>query len=72
MTLRYLVRRRTGEDTLGIFLLTLPANQVAGRSIELTLSSSVEGSRRWISVVPYSDVITGPSAAAAPPELALL
>ena len=48
--------RRTAEDTAGIFLLTLPAKDLRpGQPLVLTLSAGGKGSRRWISVVPYTD-----------------
>jgi len=54
--LQYIVRRRTGEDTFGIFLLTVPARP--GKPSRLTLTATAGNSRRWVSVVPYTDVVT--------------
>jgi hypothetical protein len=56
--LRYIARRGTSEDTLGIFMLTVPAAVVAaGKPAELELTASAQGSKRWVSVVPYTDVV---------------
>jgi hypothetical protein len=58
VTLDYQVRRSTSEDTFGLFLLTVPADRVMpGRAVELALTATAQGSRRWISVVPYTDVV---------------
>lgn len=57
-TLRYEVSRKTGEDTFGLFLLTLPSSQlVPGQPVELTLTGAGKGSRRWVSVAPYQTVV---------------
>ena len=59
-TLRYFVLRKTPDDTAGLFFLTLPTSKVPpSRSVELTLSAPGKGSRRWISLVPYRDVLSG-------------
>ncbi len=56
--LDYLVRRATNEDTFGLFFLTLPADQVGpGRSCEIALTAPAADSRRWVSLVPYTDVV---------------
>jgi hypothetical protein len=56
--LRYDVLRRTSEDTVGLFLLTLPAARVKpDEAVELSIDAPGVRSRRWISLVPYSDAI---------------
>jgi hypothetical protein len=56
--LDYQVRRSDSEDTFGLFLLTVPAERVtSGKAVELTLTASAQNSKRWISVVPYTDVV---------------
>ena len=58
LRLDYLVRRATNEDTFGLFFLTLPADQVGpGRSCEIALTAPAADSRRWVSLVPYTDVV---------------
>jgi hypothetical protein len=46
------------EDRLGIFYLTLPPGSAnPGRRVELSWRATGSGSRRWVSVAPYRDVV---------------
>jgi hypothetical protein len=57
-TLTYVVRRVTSEDSFGLFLLTLPADRVPpGHSVRLELRATAQNSQRWVSLVPYTDVV---------------
>jgi beta-galactosidase len=58
ITLRYVVRRRLGPDSFGIFLLTVPADRVRpGQPLELTVMATAQNSKRWFGVTPYTDVV---------------
>jgi len=55
--LRYVVRRTVGEDSLGLFFLTVPASRIGpGRSAELAVTGTAQNSQRWFAVSPYTDV----------------
>lgn len=57
-TLRYVVRRTTPEDTVGLFFLTLPAGRLTpGKPAELSITATAQNSRRWVNLVPYTDVV---------------
>lgn len=57
ITLDYRVRRTTEEDSFGVFILTVPTDRVRrGSPVELAVTASAQNSRRWLSLVPYTDV----------------
>jgi hypothetical protein len=56
--LTYVVRRSTGEDTFGLFLLTVPVDLLhPGRPARIELGATAQNSQRWVSLVPYNDVV---------------
>jgi hypothetical protein len=58
VSLDYVVRRSTNEDTFGLFYLTVPADRLQpGKAAELTVTATAQNSRRWFSVCPYTDVV---------------
>lgn len=66
-TLDYEVRRSTDEDSFGLFVLTVPVGRLRrGSPVEMTVTASAQNSRRWLSLVPYTDVVAAERAAAAP------
>lgn len=57
----FVPRSGTGEDVLGLFYLTVPADRLArGESCRLTVRSEGKGSRRWFGLTPYTDIIAPP------------
>ncbi|MBN1341279.1 MAG: hypothetical protein JXQ73_01290 [Phycisphaerae bacterium] len=55
--LRYWVRRTVGVDSFGLFTLTVPASMARpGSAVELTVTATKQGSKRWFAVNPYTDV----------------
>ncbi len=56
--LQYMVRRRVGVDSLGLFFLTVPRSQIRpGQPVELTVTATAQKSRRWFGLSPYTDVV---------------
>ena len=56
--LRFHVMRKTAEDSAGFFLLDVPRSRLTpGDGVELSWSAPGKGSRRWIAVAPYRDVL---------------
>jgi hypothetical protein len=56
--LDYTVHRSTGEDTCGLFYLTLSTDELAmGEAAEVAVTAPAAGSKRWASLVPYTDVV---------------
>lgn len=56
--LDYVVRRSTNEDSFGLFFLTLPVTDLTpGQPAEVAITAPAADSRRWVSLVPYTDVV---------------
>ena len=56
--LRYVVKRRVGPDSFGVFYLTVPTDRVErGRPAAITVTASAQSSRRWFGLNPYRDTI---------------
>ena len=52
--LQFVPRKTLPEDVLGLFYLTVPADQVKpGQPCRLTVRSNAKGSRRWFGLNPY-------------------
>jgi hypothetical protein len=55
--LRFDIRRTIGPDTFGLFHLTVPKDRITvGEPARISVRSIGKGSRRWFSVIPYTDV----------------
>jgi hypothetical protein len=57
ISLHYDVRRTVAPDSFGVFLLTVPASRLQqGKPLRLTVAATANNSKRWFSIVPYTDV----------------
>ena len=58
VTLSFVPRRMTSEDTAGLFYLGVPRDLLtAGQSCRLGVKSLGSGSQRWFALHPYTDVL---------------
>lgn len=58
VTFHYLVKRRLGPDSFGLFYLTVPVERLLlGKPVELTVTATAQNSHRWFSVNPYPDTL---------------
>ncbi len=58
VSLSFVARRSTSEDTAGLFYLGVPCDLVApGQGCRLSVTSLGSGSQRWFALHPYSDVL---------------
>lgn len=57
--LRYIVLRTVVPDSFGIFLLTVPRSLTQpGKPIELEVSTTANGSKRWFGLNPYKNILS--------------
>jgi hypothetical protein len=56
--LHFNVLKKTAEDNVGLFFLTVPIESVElGKEAEIMVTATAHNSRRWFAVNPYKDVV---------------